>query len=161
VQKFRSVISIELSVTSLGCESCELSNYHHATFQSRVNNRSNSAFELVHSDVWGPSRVPSIKGFRYFLLFVDDFSCMIWLYLLKESSKVFNVIELFFNEINNQFFNLIRVLRTNNVLKYVKKDVSIFFTKMGLFIRPLVFIYSNKMLLNTNIDIFWMSIEPW
>jgi len=38
--------------------------------------------------------MPSIKSFSYFL-FVDDFSHMTWLYLLKERSKVFSVIELF------------------------------------------------------------------
>ena len=84
MQKFQSVILIESFISSLGCESCELGKNHRATFQSRVNNRSNSAFELVHSDVWGPNHVPSIKGFRYFLLFVDDFSHMTWLYLLKK-----------------------------------------------------------------------------
>jgi len=107
----RSVIHVESSISSLGYESCELSKHHRATFQSRVNSRSSSAFELVHSDVWGPSRVPSIKGFRYFLLFVDNFSRMTWLYLLKERLEVSSVIESFFNEIKNQFSTSIRVLQ--------------------------------------------------
>jgi len=128
MQKLRSVIPIESSISSLGCESCELDKHHCTTFQSWVNNRNSSAFELVHSNVWGPSHVPSIKGFRYFLLFVDDFSHIMWLYLLKEKSKVSSVIELFFNEIKNQFFTSIRVLRTDNALD-VKKDVSIFCSK--------------------------------
>jgi len=66
VQKLQSIILIESSISSLGCESCELGKHHRATFQSRVNNRSSFAFELVHSDIWGPSRVPYIQGFRYF-----------------------------------------------------------------------------------------------
>jgi len=65
--------------------------------------------------------VPSSKGFRYFLIFVDDFSRLTWLYLLKEGSKVFSVIELFHNEIKTQFSTSIRVLRTDNALKYIKK----------------------------------------
>ena len=73
--------------------------------------------------------MPSIKSFRYFLLFVDDFSRMTWLYLLKERSEVFSVIELFFNEIKNHFSTSIRVLCTDNALEYVKKDVSIFCSK--------------------------------
>jgi len=88
LQKLRSVILIEFSISFLGCESCELGKHHRAIFHSRVNNHSSSAFELVYFDVWGPSHVPSIKGFRYFLLFVDDFSRMTWLYLLKERSEV-------------------------------------------------------------------------
>ena len=74
VQKLQYVILIASSVSSLGCESCELGKHHRATYQSRVNNHSSSAFELVHSDVWGPSCIPFIKDYRNFLLFVDDFS---------------------------------------------------------------------------------------
>ena len=76
MQKFQSVIPVGSFVSYSGCDSCELGKHHCAIFQSRVNNRSSYAFELVHSDVWGLSRVPSIKGFRYFMLFVDDFSHM-------------------------------------------------------------------------------------
>ena len=65
--------------------------------------------------------MPSIMGFRYFLLFVDDVSHMTWLYLLKERSEMFSVIESLFNKIKNQFFTSIHVIRTNNVLEYVKK----------------------------------------
>jgi len=73
---------------------------------------------------WGRNRVPSIKGFRYFLR-------MTWLYLLKERSEVFSVIELFFNE-KNQVSTSICVLRTDNALKYLKNDVYIFFPKNGI-----------------------------
>ena len=66
--------------------------HHRVSFLSQVNNRSSSAFDLVYSDVWGPSRVPSSKGFKYFLIFIDDFSRMTWLYLLKEGLKVSGVI---------------------------------------------------------------------
>jgi len=51
VQKPRSVISIESFIFNLGCEFYELGKHQHATYQSRVNNRSISTFELVHSDV--------------------------------------------------------------------------------------------------------------
>ena len=30
--------------------------------------------ELVPSDVWGPASVTSINDFRYYLVFVDDYS---------------------------------------------------------------------------------------
>jgi len=64
--------------------------------------------------------VPSVKGFKYFLIFVNDFSRMTWLYLLQERPKVYGVIELFFNEIKNQFSTYICVLRTNYASEFVK-----------------------------------------
>ena len=68
IKKMLFVIPVESFISSFGCETCELSKHYRATFQNRVNSPSNSAFELVHSDVWGPSYMPSIKGCRYFLL---------------------------------------------------------------------------------------------
>lgn len=35
-------------------------------------NRSKAPLDLIHSDVWGPSLVPSHQGFRYYVIFVDD-----------------------------------------------------------------------------------------
>jgi len=51
MQNLRSVILFESSISSLGCESCELDKHHRATFQSQVNNCNSFAFELDHSDV--------------------------------------------------------------------------------------------------------------
>ena len=70
VPKLRHVVPVMSYVSSLRCDSYELGKHHCATYQSRVNIYNSSAFELVHSDVWGPSHVLSIKGFRYFLIFV-------------------------------------------------------------------------------------------
>ena len=55
-----------------------------------------------------------------------------------------SVIESFFNEIKNQFFTSIRVLRIDNALEYIKKTYLIFIPKMTLFIRSLVLIHPNK-----------------
>ena len=66
VQKLQSVIPIESFISSLDCESCELGKHHRATFQSRVNNRSSYAFELVHSAVWGPVMCLPLKNLDIF-----------------------------------------------------------------------------------------------
>ena len=94
-----------------------------------VNNRSSFAFELVHSDVWGRSRVPSVKGFTYFLIFVDDFLSHNLVVFTKREVKSFCCYLTFFNEIKNQFSISLCVLRTDNALKYVKNDVSFFCSK--------------------------------
>ena len=33
-----------------------------------------SSFDLIHSDVWGPSLISTLGGSCYFVIFVDDFS---------------------------------------------------------------------------------------
>ena len=58
--------------------------------------------ELVHFDVWSPCRVESVLGFRYFIVFIDDFSKMTWVYLLKSRTQVVDVVKKKFNEIKTR-----------------------------------------------------------
>ncbi|KAH0700947.1 hypothetical protein KY284_015162 [Solanum tuberosum] len=62
------------NVPSIDCESCHFAKHHRSSLSPRNNKRADFAFELVHSDVWGPCPVVSKVGFRYFVTFVDDFS---------------------------------------------------------------------------------------
>ena len=62
----------------------------------RVNKRASVPFELVHSNVWGPCQIISPSGFKYFVTFVDNFSHVTWLYLMKSHSKLFFFILVFF-----------------------------------------------------------------
>ncbi|XP_019260764.1 PREDICTED: uncharacterized protein LOC109238744 [Nicotiana attenuata] len=43
-------------------------------------------FELVHMDVWGPYKIPTVNGNKFFLTVVDDFSRKTWIFLLKLKS---------------------------------------------------------------------------
>jgi len=45
--------------------------------------------ELVHSDVCGPFRTRSPRGEEYFILFIDDFSRMVWIGLMKHKDEAF------------------------------------------------------------------------
>ena len=48
---------------------------------------SNSIFELIYYDIWGPSSVASIDGSRYFIIFIDDYSRYSWIFPMKSRSE--------------------------------------------------------------------------
>ena len=98
---------------SMSCEACQLSKHHRASFPSRVVPRVSSSFELVHSNVWGPITTVSNK-FHYFVTFVDDFSRMTWLLLMKNRSELFSIFQIFCNIIKIQFAQKIHILRLDN-----------------------------------------------
>nr|GEZ66931.1 hypothetical protein [Tanacetum cinerariifolium] len=54
------------------CESCHYSKSTRLPFNSSLS-KTDQAFELIHSDVWGPFPC-SLDGFKYFVTFIDDFS---------------------------------------------------------------------------------------
>ena len=57
------------SLQSLECQTCQLGKHHRTTFVPGSVQRVSSPFEVVHSDIWGSSRTPSLMGFRYFVTF--------------------------------------------------------------------------------------------
>ena len=75
-------------MSSSECESCQLGKYFWASYPHLDSIPGKSSFDLVHSDVWGPSRVPSILGLCYYIVFVDDFSRASWFYHLKDRKDV-------------------------------------------------------------------------
>ncbi|KAM7531145.1 hypothetical protein LguiB_034555 [Lonicera macranthoides] len=63
---------IDINESVLYCETCVLAKSHCATYSPSFSNKSIIPFELIHSDVWGPSKESTISGMRYFVLFIDD-----------------------------------------------------------------------------------------
>ena len=55
------------------CVSCQLGKQPALPFYSSEF-MSTGIFDLIHTDVWGPSPITSIGGSRYFVVFVDDYS---------------------------------------------------------------------------------------
>lgn len=59
--------------------------------------------ERIHCDLWGPSPVLSSQGFRYYVIFVDNFSRFTWFYPLKLKSDFVSVFQSFQKLVENQF----------------------------------------------------------
>ncbi|GMI78284.1 hypothetical protein HRI_001497700 [Hibiscus trionum] len=120
------------SLKSLDCESCQFAKHHRLSSSPRFNNRASAPFELVHSDVWGPSPVTSKPGFRYFVTFVDDYSRMTWLYLMKSRSELFTHFSSFCAEIRTQFGTPVRNLRSDNAKEYVSGPFQKYMLEHGI-----------------------------
>ena len=50
------------------------------------------AFQLIHSDVWGPAPHLSLEGYRYYYVsFLDDFNRYIWIFSFQQISEIASV----------------------------------------------------------------------
>ena len=103
----------------LDCESCQFAKHHCLSSSPRVNKQASVAFELVHSNVWGPCLVVSPTGFRYFVTFVDDYSRTTWLYIMKNRSGLFSHFRAFYAEIHTPFHVFVQSLGSDNAKEYV------------------------------------------
>ncbi|GKB50819.1 putative RNA-directed DNA polymerase [Tanacetum coccineum] len=67
--------------------------------------------ELIHLDLWGPYKVVSKDGFRYFLTIVDDYTRAVWIYLIKTKDEVYYHFVSYINMILNHFKCNIKTVR--------------------------------------------------
>ena len=56
------------------CEACKAGKMHADPFPPS-SSRASKPLQLVHSDVHGPVKVSTHQGYRYWVTFIDDFSC--------------------------------------------------------------------------------------
>jgi hypothetical protein len=119
------------NVSKFQCETCELSKHHRVSFPPSIN-KSDAPFVLVHTDVWGPSRVVSLSGYRWFVSFNDDFSRTTRVYLLKDKSDMFYVFQMFHKMIQTQFNSKIKIVRSNNGGEYMSSDLGTYFREQSI-----------------------------
>ena len=92
---------------------------HRSSLSPRNNKWAEFAFDLVHSNIWGPCRVMSKVGLRYIFTFFDDFSRMTWIYFMKNRSEVFFHFSNFCAEIKTQFNVSIHIFRSDNAKEFM------------------------------------------
>ena len=125
-EAYLEVYSSLSSLSSLNYESCQYAKLHRVHLSPRVNKQASAPFELVHSDVWGPYPVMSPTGFKYFVTFVDDFSLVTWLYLMKSCSELFSHFSAFCAEIQTQFHVFVQTSRSDNTMEYFSEPFQSF-----------------------------------
>ena len=121
-----------LSLTQFVCESCQLGKHHRSSYSSRNGIPSSAPFDLLHCDVWGPSRTPSISGHRYYIVFVDDYTRVSWVYLLYDRSEVVTIVTHFITEVVTQYSTTPNILRTDNALEFVQASLRTFCVDRGI-----------------------------
>ena len=113
------------------CIVCELSKHVRSSYIPRMH-RAPAAFDIIHSDVWGPSPVTSLLGHRYYVTFIDDYTRCTWVYLMKKKSEVFSLFMSFLQMIKTQFKTTVRTLRSDNGREYVSNDFRSTLSQHGL-----------------------------
>ena len=107
--------------TEFHCEICALSKHVRNSYIPRMH-RSPDMFDLIHSDVWGPSPVVSLSGHRYYVTFIDDHTRCTWVYLLRKKSEVLPLFTQFLQLIKTQFNRVVKCIRSDNAKEYVSAE---------------------------------------
>ena len=71
------------------CRHCQHGKQTKVRFNTKEHSTS-KPLELVHTDLYGPIRTRSLQGEYYFILFIDDYTRMTWVYFPKEKIRIIN-----------------------------------------------------------------------
>ena len=107
------------SLQDLNCTVCNYSNMTRIV-NRETPRRADRKLGRVHTDVWGPYRVTSLGGHRYFVSLIDDLSRKSWLFCLRSRSEIYTKISEWETSTNLQMGEKVAIYRCDNAKEYQK-----------------------------------------
>ncbi|CAL5387066.1 unnamed protein product [Camellia sinensis] len=134
VNRLRSLVSSgqlgHVIPDNFDCIPCQLAKQPALSF-NKSTSVSLAPFDLIHSDIWGPSPTTTMGGSRYFVVFIDDFSRFTWLFLMKHRSELKHIYYRFAQMVHTQFSKTIKIFRSDNAMEYRDSDFLSFLQHHG------------------------------
>ena len=65
------------------CQACQFGKQSRLPFPVNKAWRASEKVQLIHTNVCRPMKTPTLNGSKYFILFIDDFTRMCWVYFMK------------------------------------------------------------------------------
>ena len=121
----------KIDVSTLSCDVCIRAKQHWVSFPSQLY-KPTHPFILVHSDVWGPSKVTTSSGKWWFVMFIDDHIRLTWVFLISDKSEVTSVFQDFYHTVETQFNAKIAILRSENDREFQNHTLNEFLSSKGI-----------------------------
>jgi hypothetical protein len=113
------------------CDACILGKHSKQPFHDSTS-RACRKIELIHSYLYEPMHVPYANGNKYIMTFIDDYTMMCCVYLLKDKSQTFETFKNFHVWIQNEAHSRIGSLCTYNGREYTSNEFEIYLFQHGI-----------------------------
>lgn len=152
-----SSIVLWLIQASFNLTSCHLGKSKKLPFSDSTSVTSRP-LELIHSDVWGPVPTSSISGFKYYFIFINDYSCYCWLFPLWYRSVVYHTFVTFKSHVENLLINALKLFVQMEVESSQVPNFAHSLHIMVLFINYLALTLLNKMALLKESTVLYLKL---
>ena len=129
-QAVRGLPDIKIPDSTI-CKSCQFGKQTRTNFPEKEGSASRP-LELVHTDACGPFRTRSPRGEEYFILFIDDFSRMVWIGLMKHKDEAFEKFKSFKALAENESDHKIKCLRSDRGGEFTSNEFFDFREEHGI-----------------------------
>jgi len=94
------------------CSNCQIAKSTALSFPLS-DSTSSVPLEKIHCDIWGPSPVSSFQKFKYYVVFVNNFSRHSWLYPMKLKSEFYEIFVKFQKLVERQHNHQIKAFQSD------------------------------------------------
>ena len=101
----------KVDVFTLSCD-VHLRAKQHPVFIPSQPYKPTQPFTLIHSDVWGPSKVTISPRKLWFMTFIDDHTRLTGIFLISNKSEVTSIFQDFYHTVEMQFNAKIAILQS-------------------------------------------------
>ena len=96
------------------CDACQKGKQTRSSFKTKNVISTSKPLELLHMDLFGPSRVKSFGGNYYAFVIVDDYSRYTWTLFITHKSEVFDTFRKFLKRVQNEKNNNVVSIRSDH-----------------------------------------------
>jgi transposase InsO family protein len=116
--------------TNTLCKHCQQGKQTKTRFKSKEYSTT-KPLEIVHIDLVGPTTTKDLKGERYFMLLVDDYTRMTAVCFLKNISEAFENFKIYKEMVENEMDSRIKCLRSDNGGEFTSNKFMYYFNNHG------------------------------
>ncbi|GJT79666.1 putative ribonuclease H-like domain-containing protein [Tanacetum coccineum] len=128
------------------CSACQLGKSKKFSHRPKSENTNMEVLHTLHMDLCGPMRVQSIKGKKYILVIVDDYSRFTWVKFLRSKDETPEFVTNFLKQIQVGLNKTVRFIRTDNGTEFVNQVMSKYYEAartMMIFSKAPMFLWAE------------------
>jgi hypothetical protein len=114
------------------CEACLKGKQTRAEIQKSTESRAAETLGRIFSDVCGPLPTCSHRGFSYFVTWIDDASCKVFVAGMREKSEVFSHLKAFVTRAELGTGMSLKILRSDGGGEYTAHAVQTYLSEKGV-----------------------------
>ena len=114
------------------CDACQKGKQSRNSFKQKKVVSTTRPLELLHMDLFRPSRTSSLGGNTYALVLIDDYSRYTWVAFISHKDKTFKVFKIISKRIQNEKDLKIKSLRSDHGGEFENESFQKFCEKFGI-----------------------------